>query len=122
MKDLITFEPPDRVVVTFRGQIESDEIDGLFDTWSTYETVDNKYKLLVDCNELEEISPKVREIMRKRTRDFHLTKMAAFGASTKIRILAGLIVKMIPNIDASKFVKTEEEARAWLAEEKWEEK
>jgi hypothetical protein len=116
MKEIIAFEPPETVLICFRNILKADEIEKMFDTWSTYKTPDNKYKLLVDVGELEDIPPKVRGIMRERGRNFHISKLAAFGASTKIRIMAGLIIKMIPNIGSSTFVKTEEEARTWLAE------
>jgi hypothetical protein len=120
MKEIITFEPPETVVVILQGKLSPDEIEEMFNKWESFKTPNNKFKILADCRKLEEMPPKVREILSRRGKNFHCSKVSFFGASTKIRIMAGLIVKVIPNIDASKFAKTEEEARAWLAEEKQE--
>lgn len=114
MKEIITFEPPETVVVILRGKVDPDELKKAFEELATFQKPEDKFKLLVDCSELKEIPPKVRGIMREEARKLHMSKMAVCGASTKIRIMAGLILKMIPNVDASTFVKTEEEARAWL--------
>ncbi|MBN2378577.1 STAS/SEC14 domain-containing protein [candidate division WOR-3 bacterium] len=113
MKEIITFEPPDTVVVTFRGQVDPVEIEGLFKKWETFKSPDNNYKLLVDLPDLEDIPPKSREILREGGRKFHMKKIAVIGASRKIHILAGLISKMVPNIDALKCVKNRTQARPW---------
>jgi hypothetical protein len=117
MKEIITFEPPETVVVILQGKLDPDEIEKMFDKWETFKTPNNEYKVLADLSELQDMPPKVREILSKRGRKLHVAKVALFGASTKLRIMAGLIVKMVPTIDASTFVKTEDEARAWLGGE-----
>jgi hypothetical protein len=114
MKKIITFEPPETVVVVARGKLDPNELKKAFEEWATYKKPEDKFRLLVDCSELEELSPAVREIMREEARKFKMSKMAVYGASTKIRIMAGLIVKMVPNIEKSKFFETEAEARVWL--------
>jgi len=118
MKEMITFEPPDTVVLVLRGQLVAEEIDDMFEKWGNQYGPDKKVKILVDCSELAEIPPKAREALRKGGLKYPMSRLATFGASTKIRIMAGLIVKMVPNVDTSIFVKTEEEARAWMAKGK----
>jgi hypothetical protein len=114
MKEIITFEPPETVKVVLQGKLDPDEIEELFDKWESFKSPNNKFKVLANFEKLEEMPPKVREILSKRGKKFHCSMVAFYGASTKLRIMAGLIVKMIPNIDTSSFFKTEEDARAWL--------
>ena len=72
---------------------------------------------MVDASELIEVGPKTREALRKGGGKFLMSKVVILGASAKIRILAGLILKMLPNVDKSAYFKTASEARTWLAEE-----
>lgn len=120
MKEIITFEPPDIVVLSLRGELVAEEVDDMFEKWGSHYGSEKKTRVLVDVSELEEIPPKARESLRKGGLKYTMSKVAAFGASTKIRVMAGLILKMVPNVDSSVFVKTEEEAREWLAKEKLE--
>lgn len=116
MKEIIAFEEPETVVLTLQGKLDHEELEGMFEKWNKKYGPDKKVKVLVDLSKLEEIPPKAREVLRKGGLRFPISRLASFGASTKIKIMAGLIVKMVPSVDSSTFVKTEEEARAWLAE------
>ncbi|MBN2378571.1 STAS/SEC14 domain-containing protein [candidate division WOR-3 bacterium] len=114
MKEIITFEEPDIVVLTLRGKLVAEEMEDMFERWGERYGQKKKVRVLVDCSELEEIPPKAREVLRKGGLKYPISRLSTFGASTKIRIMAGLIVKMVPTVDDSIFVKTEEEARVWL--------
>jgi hypothetical protein len=118
MKEIIAFEPPDIVVLTLRGKLVAEEMEDMFEKWGNQYGPSKKVKVLIDVSKLEDIPPKAREALRKGGLQYPMSKVAAFGASTKIRIMAGLILKMVPNVDSSTFVKTEEEARAWLEDKK----
>jgi hypothetical protein len=117
MREIITFEPPETIVLTFQGILDPDETVGMFEKWVQLVGQEKKVKVLIDLSKTKEIPPKAREVLRKRGGQFPVSKLAFFGASAKIRILAGIIIKIVSNVDKSIFVKTEEEARAWLAEE-----
>jgi len=114
MKEMITFEPPDIVVVTFWGTLDAGEVEKMFEKWDNHIKPGEKQKVLLSADELEELPPKAREALRKGASRFQMSRLAIYGASTKMRIMGGLIIKMLPNVDASTFVKTEKEARAWL--------
>jgi hypothetical protein len=102
------------VVLALKGKLVAEEMEDMFEKWGNQYGPDKKVKVLIDVSELEDIPPKAREALRKGGLLYPMSKVAAFGASTKRRIMAGLILKMIPNVDTSKFMETEEEARAWL--------
>jgi hypothetical protein len=118
MNEIIIFEPPDTMAITFRGIPEAEDVDRMFEKWASYIKPGEKHKVILNANELEDLPPKTREALRREGLKFRISRMAVFGASTKMRIMGGLIIKMLPNVDKSTFVKTEEEARAWLADEK----
>jgi hypothetical protein len=118
VKEIITFEPPDTVAITFRGKLAPEEVEDIVKKWATYIKPGSKSKVIIDASELDDIPPVTRETLRKEGSKFLMSKLAIFGAATKMRIMGGLIIKMLPNVDKSTFVKTEAEARAWLEEEK----
>ncbi|MBN2378569.1 STAS/SEC14 domain-containing protein [candidate division WOR-3 bacterium] len=117
MKEIILFEPPEILVVTLEGVLKAEEVRKMFQKWATFVDPSKRVKVLVDFTTLKEIPPDTREALKEGGRKFQMSKVASFGASTKLRVLAGLVLKMIPQVDKSAFFKTEAEARAWLAEE-----
>ena len=118
MKEIIKFEPPDTMVLLFTGKLPADDVRNMFVKWADYVKPGEKSKVLIDASTLEDIPPKTREALREGANKFPMSKLAVFGATTKMRIMGGLIIKMVPGVDQSTFVKTEEEARAWLRKEK----
>ncbi len=118
MKEIIIFEPPDTVVLLLSGNLPADDVKNMFVKWAEYVKPGEKSKVLIDASTLEDIPPKTREVLREGANNFPMSKLAIFGATTKMRIMGGLIIKMVPGVDKSTFVKTEEEARAWLQKEK----
>lgn len=121
MKEIIRFEPPETMVVTFAGKLDPDDVKAMFEKWSEYVIKEGieKSKILMDLSGLENIPPKSREIFRLEGSKYPISKMSIYGASTKIRMLGSLLMKLQSNtIDKSKFFNTEQEARDWLAEKK----
>jgi hypothetical protein len=118
MRETITFEPPETMVITLRGTLEADEMIRMFDKWTTLVDPSKKVKVLVDFSELKDIPPKAREVLKVGGRKFLMSKVSSFGATTKLRVLAGLVLKMVPQVDKSAFFETEAEARAWLEDKK----
>ncbi|MBD3286647.1 hypothetical protein GF338_09960 [candidate division WOR-3 bacterium] len=114
MKEMILKESADTVKINFWGKLDPAEIEKMFEKWATFFPPGEKCKVIIDASELEDIPPKSRETLRKGGSKFLMSKLAVFGASTKIRIMGNLIIKMLPNVDDSLFVKTEDEARDWL--------
>jgi hypothetical protein len=118
MKETITFEPPDIVVMTLQGTLDPDETAAAFEKWAKHYGTEKKVKVLVDFSTLEDIPPKTREVLKEGGRKFQISKVSSFGASAKMRVMAGLVLKMVPQVDKSAFFKTEAEARAWLEDKK----
>lgn len=116
MKEIVTFEPPETIVLNLKGELSPEIIEELFRQWAQIKPLDERVKVLVDQSELTEIPPKAREALRTGGANLNVSKLAIFGASTKLRIMGGLIVKMIPQVGKSKYVDTEEQARVWLEE------
>jgi hypothetical protein len=115
MKEIIAFEPPETLVVTLEGVLGAEEITRMFEKWATFIDPSRKAKVLVDFTTLKEIPPKTREALKEGGRKFQMSKVSSFGASPKLRVMAGLVLKMIPQVEKSAFFKTEAEAREWLA-------
>jgi hypothetical protein len=118
MSEIIKYEPPDTVIIYLRKTPPSEDIRDMFVKWAEYIKPDQKCNVMVDASTLEDLTPKTREALREGGGKFRISRLAVFGASTKMRIMGGLIIKMLPIVDHSTFVKTEEEARAWLKQEK----
>lgn len=116
MKEVITFEPPETLVVTLQGVLEAEKVTYMFEKWATFVDPSRKVKVLVDFTTLKDIPPQAREALKVGGRKFQMSKVSSFGAEAKMRVMAGLVLKMIPQVDKSAFFKTEKEARAWLAE------
>ncbi|MBN2378578.1 hypothetical protein JXM67_02090 [candidate division WOR-3 bacterium] len=116
MKHEMAFEPPNLLIMRVRGVWNADEVLKMNE--QAFELVGGlrEVKFLADVSELTEVTPKARETLVKERMPFTYLKMAFFGASSKLKVLGGLILKMLPTVKKSKFFETEEDARVWLAE------
>lgn len=116
MKQEMAFEQPNLLIMRVRGVWEADEVLKLNE--QAFELVGDLrvVNFLADLSELTEVTPKARETLVKERMPFTYLKMALFGATTRLKVLGGLILKMLPTVKKSKFFGSEEEARAWLAE------
>ena len=78
--------------------------------------------ILLDFSELEGFDPQVRKRAAAMLKDLPLRGTAVFGASLRARLAAKLIItasnlfRQQPDLNPMNFVKTEDEARAWIAE------
>jgi hypothetical protein len=117
MKELVTFEPSNTIVVRFPVEASPTQIDEMSSRVRQLSEGLDKIRLLADLSKIKNIPPKTREVMTKSVIP-SCEKLAAFGAGSRIRVLGMLILKMLPQVKKSKFFQTEAEARAWLAEEK----
>jgi hypothetical protein len=118
LKEIITFEQPDKVYLTFEGILPPEAVEGLIDKWNAFIKPGQKSRVMIDASNLEDVPPESREALRAFGSKFPMTKLAVVGASTKIRILGGLIIKLLPGIEESRFLNSKEEALTWLDEGK----
>lgn len=117
IKKLVTLEPPNTIVLRLKGALTEDQAEDLLKRIVELAEGLDEVHHLVDLTNMDDIPPKSRKIAARKL-PVNYGKLALFGASTRIRVLGGLILKMMPQIRSGKFFETEEEARAWLAEEK----
>lgn len=117
MKGLtIDFAPPKTLIVKIQGAFNPEMVTAYFNRLvELKDSADiDKPNAVFDLSELGEIPPQTREILRKRGAKYPMGHVALVGASTKIRIMSGLILKMIPTVEHSKFFDTKEEAISWM--------
>lgn len=117
MKQEMTFEPPNLLIMRLKGKWTKEELLEMNDTALNLVGEKREIIYLADLAELTEVPPETREALIKYRLPFTYLKMALFGASTKLKVLGGLILKMLPTVKKSKFFDTEQEARAWLSED-----
>jgi hypothetical protein len=118
MKEIITLEPPDTIMMKLSGELTENQAKEIHERMAKITGGLENVKLLIDLKEVKNIPPQAREAFRRLPRTISYEKLAVFGASARLRVLGGLILKMIPQVKKSRFFHTEEKARAWLAEEK----
>lgn len=116
----VELEKPNIVFVRLNGSLEEADVDEMYDKMEESVEKVGTINLLADMSKLAGIPPKTREKIKNRGREFTDFKdIALFGAKPAVRVLGGLLLKMLPiGKGETKFFKTEQEARAWLAEEK----
>lgn len=114
----VDFEPPKVVVIKFEGIVDAADFDHMFEEIVKKAKDTGTVDVLVDMSELENIPPEARKKARLFETSFPLkyNKVASFGGNAGVRILSNLMSKIIPRVGSWEFFKTEEDARAWLAE------
>jgi hypothetical protein len=106
MKQTVSFEKPNTLVLKLRGELLPDEAVELNKKVDQLLGGVGVVKVLIDVREFNNI----QEFSSKLS----VSKMAMIGASARVRMLGLLMLKMIPYVKKAKYFKTEEEARAWL--------
>jgi hypothetical protein len=118
MKQEMSFEKPDLLIMRVRGKWTRDEVLEMNELAMKLVGDIRKINYLADVSELTEVPPETREALIKHRLPLTYHKMALFGASKRLKVLGGLILKMLPTVKKSKFFDSEELARTWLLEEK----
>ena len=78
--------------------------------------VEGKIDLLIDANKAGQPSSKARKIIQEGVLKYEKTgKVAVFGASPPVRVIASFVMGVTRKKDM-RFFKTKEEALAWLKE------
>ena len=118
MKQEMTFEQPNLLIMRVRGKWTREEVLEMNDLAMRLVGDLREINYLADVSKLTEVPPDAREALIKHRMPFTYLKMAFFGANSRLKVLGGLVLKMLPTVKKSKFFETEEEARAWIALEK----
>ncbi|MBD3286648.1 hypothetical protein GF338_09965 [candidate division WOR-3 bacterium] len=116
-------EKPNIVFVTLNGVLEESHVDEMYDEMEKSVKKVGTINLLADMSGLTSIPPKTRKKIKNRGKAFTDYKhIALFGAKPAVRVLGGLLLKMLPmGKGETRFFKTETEARTWLTESSKEE-
>jgi hypothetical protein len=117
------FEQPDVIYMRLAGPVsaaEAAEINVFHRAWGE---VHQRVFYLLDLSQLESIDPEGRKEASRTVRMLPLAGVAAYGAPVKARVLAKLVFTAMNLFKSNsddrfpiEFVKTEEEARAWIDE------
>lgn len=112
----VDLEEPNTIVVRMDGVFEEAEVDPMYDKFDEISKQVGTINLLADMSKLANIPPKAREKVKNRGKEFTDFKhIAIFGAKPAVRVLGGLLLKILPvGKGETRFFKTEEEARTWL--------
>lgn len=116
VKENVVFVSPDIICIKLVGEPSPGEMQEVVDELDRLSKGVDGPKILTDISELKNIPPGTRKIVSKEGSWPSYDKIAVIGASARLRVLASLMLKLIPYIKKSKFFDNETEARAWLAE------
>lgn len=116
MNHELSFEAPDLLVLTLRGEWKPQEVLEANEKISELIGDLKEIRFLVDITGLDSMPPKSRETLVKNQLSITCQKMALVTSKPQLRVLGSLVLKMLPSVKKSKTFETASEARAWLAE------
>ncbi len=116
------FEEPDIIYMKGVGYMSPEDGLEMLRLQRDYGTGRDHCFFLIDMTELDGFDPQVRKAAAEVLRDMPLRGMSIFGAPLKARMAAKLIItasnlfRKERDLNPMNFVKTEDEARMWIAE------
>lgn len=100
-------------------RFEQNDVNGFVDELMKYEGERQKYFLVfMDDPAQELIDGSTRKLIATRAKEVHWGKIAIMGARPVLRMFAKIAVTAIGKSKDTGFFKDEQEAEAWLAEQK----
>jgi len=117
---LFRWEGPDVGYLFYSGNLDGPTMGQLSEQSRRFTVGQPCVFLIVDMSKVGKISAEARQKSAKGSKDLNLRGVAVIGASTPMRIIAGLVTRAIDlmnrNTDnPTRFFETEAEARAWIA-------
>ena len=117
----IRVELPDIVHVKLEGDVQLEHIRAMYSRLDNMPNPNRSY-LLRDARRVGEITPKAREFLVKASEQTHVAAVVTFGSSFHARVLLTMVVSAVrvlrPSSPRLVFVKTEQDARAWIEEDR----
>ncbi|MBN2378572.1 STAS/SEC14 domain-containing protein [candidate division WOR-3 bacterium] len=114
----LSFEKPDPVVLTLRGEWQPEEVLAQNEKIAEMIGELKEIRFLVDLTDLDNMPPKARETLVKNQLSVICREMALVTKKARLRVLGSLVLKMLPSVKKSKTFETASQARDWLNEEK----
>jgi hypothetical protein len=115
MNQQVSLDSNKNLIVRLSGELTPEEVDSTTERMISLLRTVEKVRVLMVRN-LTKVPPKAREAMVKRQLPAS-DKIAVVGASSMVRVLGTLVLKVIPNVKASRFFDNEEDALDWLKED-----
>lgn len=117
---LFRWEEPDTGYISYCGNLEGPAMGQLSELSRRFTVGQPWVFLIVDMSKVGKISAAARQQSARGSKDLNLRGIAVVGASTPLRLLAGVVARAIDlvnrNIDnPTRFFETEAEARSWIA-------
>ena len=117
---LFRWEPPDIGYVSYRGNLDGPVIGELSLASRQFTLGQPCVFLLVDMSKVGKISAEARQESAKGSKDLNLRGIAVVGASTAMRLIAGLVSRAVDLVNGNtdnptRFFESELEARTWIA-------
>jgi hypothetical protein len=116
MNQQVSLDSNKNLIVRLSGELTPEEVDSTTERMISLLRTVEKVRVLMDVRNLTKVPPKAREAMVKRQLPAS-DKIAVVGASSMVRVLGTLVLKVIPNVKASRFFDNEEDALDWLKED-----
>jgi len=116
MSHKIDLDSDNNLIVRLSGELTPEEISTVTEKMIELLKPLDKVHVLMDVTELDNIPPKAREAMAKSSVP-PADKIAVLGATSMIRVLGTLVLKVIPQVKKSRFFSDKKEALTWLVEE-----
>ena len=116
MSHHVDLDSNNNLIVRLSGELTPEEVSTVTEKMNELLKPLEKVYVLMDVTGLDNIPPKAREAMAKSSVP-PADKIAVLGATSMIRVLGTLVLKVIPQVKSSRFFSDETEALAWLIED-----
>lgn len=117
---LFRWEAPDIGYISYCGNLDGPTMGQLSEQSRRFTVGQPCVFLIVDMAKVGKISPAARQQSAMGSKDLNLRGIAVVGASTPMRLLAGVVSRAIDLVhrntdNPTRFFETEAEARGWIA-------
>lgn len=117
---LFRWEEPDIGYISYCGNLDGPAMGELSEQSRRFTVGQPCVFLLVDMSRVGKVSAAARQQSAKGSKDLNLRGIAVIGASTPLRLLAGVVARAIDVLNRNtdnptRFFETEAEARSWIA-------
>lgn len=116
MNQQVSLDSNKNLIVQLTGELTPEDVESTTERMLDLLKTVNKVHVLMDVRDLKRVPPKVREAMVKKPLP-ESEKIAVVGASAMVKVMGTLVLKVMPNVKASRFFENEADALIWLNEE-----
>lgn len=116
---LFRWEPPDIGYIAYHGNLDGAMMGQLTVESRRFTVGQPCVFLVVNMEDVGKVSAEARRLSAMGSKDLNLRGVAVIGASTPLRLIAGLVTRAIDIVNGNtdnptRFFETETEARDWI--------